>query len=194
MNAKGAGRKGLQGLAQNLVDALERGLRKEPTDACLVKFLDGKPLVVSPYSQDKHATRGFVGKATRCKGFKLFALADRHGILAWEVGGLGTSELAVAPWLLARLDGAGYVLADALHDTNTLHGIAGVCNHQLIAPPVSGRARTWATGSTRPSGCAASTCWSPPPMPLAWSSTSNAPRSSGTLATAATSPGPGPAE
>ena len=116
------------------LDALERGLRRQPTDAAMVKYIDGKPLVVSPYSKDKDATWGFVGKATRCKGFKLFALADRYGVLAWEVGGLGESELAVAPRLLAKLDGAGYVLADALHDTNTLHGVAGVCNHQLIAP------------------------------------------------------------
>jgi hypothetical protein len=115
-------------------DELERGLRPEPTDTTLVKYIDGKPLVVSPYSKDRDATWGFVGKATRCRGFKLFALADRHGILAWEVGGLGTSELAVAPRLLAKLDGAGYVLADALHDTNTLHNITGLCNHQLITP------------------------------------------------------------
>lgn len=116
------------------LDALERGLRRAPTDADLVKFIDAKPLVVSPYSKDKDATWGFVGKATKGKGFKLFALADRHGILAWEVHGLGTSELAVAPRLLAQLDGGGYLLGDALYDTNTLHGVAGVCNHQLIAP------------------------------------------------------------
>ena len=115
-------------------DDLERGLRRAPADAALVKYLDGKPLVVSPYSKDRDASWGFVGKATRCRGFKLFALADRHGFLAWEVGGLGVGELSVAPRLLARLDGAGYVLADALHDTNTLHGVVGVCNHRLIAP------------------------------------------------------------
>jgi hypothetical protein len=114
--------------------ALERGLRAAPADADLIKCIDAKPLVVSPYAKDADATWGHVGKSAKGKGFKLFALADRHGILAWEVGGLGTSELSVAPRLLAQLDGGGYLLGDAWYDTHELHGIAGLCNHRLIAP------------------------------------------------------------
>lgn len=90
--------------------------------------------MVSPYSKDKDATWGFVGKATRCKGFKLFAFANRHGLLAWEVHGLGVSELSVAPRLIAQVQGTGYILADALHDTNELYGVCAICNHKLLAP------------------------------------------------------------
>lgn len=119
---------------RELAAELQRRLRAAPADAELVKCIDGKPLTVSPYSRDKQATWGYVGKGVKSRGYKLFALADRHGVLHWEVHGLGTGELEVAKRLLPKIDGAGYVLGDALYDTNTLHGLAGVCNHRLITP------------------------------------------------------------
>lgn len=112
--------------------ALEARLRPA-APAPRVKTLDGKPLVVGGYTKDPDASRGWACGA-KARGYKLFALADAYGLAAWEVHGLGVSELAVAPRLLAALDGGGYVLADALHDANALHDIAGLCNHQLVAP------------------------------------------------------------
>lgn len=116
-----------------LMRQIESQLRPGPDAAPLVKTVDAKPLPVGSYSKDKHATWGQAGKA-KAKGYKLFCISDRHGVVAWELHGMATPETKVARRLIPQLDGGGYLLGDALYDSNTLHEIAGFCNHRLIAP------------------------------------------------------------
>jgi hypothetical protein len=116
-----------------LMQQIEAQLRGPQQSAPLVKTIDAKPLPVGSYSKDKQATWGQAGKA-KAKGYKLFCLTDPQGIATWQVHGMATSELAVARQLIPQLDGGGYLLGDALYDTNALHDLAGLCNHQLIAP------------------------------------------------------------
>jgi hypothetical protein len=99
----------------------------------LVKTIDAKPLVVGGFSKDRQATRGYV-PGGQAKGYKLFALTDASGIIAWELHGLATSETQVARRLIPQLDGAGYLLADSLYDGNDLHDLTALCNHQLLSP------------------------------------------------------------
>lgn len=117
---------------QELMSELEERLRPK-VQPPLVKTIDAKPLPVGGFSKDKQATWGQAAKV-KAKGYKLFALCDSGGILAWEVQSLHVPETTVARRLIPSLDGGGYLLGDALYDSNSLHDLAGVCSHHLLAP------------------------------------------------------------
>lgn len=118
-----------------------------------LKIIDGKPLPVGGYSQDRDATYGRAA-GHNAVGYKVHCLRDaRCPALPdqWEVAGLRTSEPAVAARLLgaratflAGLAGAavrwsmlfGYLVADNNYDTNALYELAmGLLGLQLVAPP-----------------------------------------------------------
>lgn len=97
--------------------------------------LDGKPLVVSRYSKDRQAERGYAVGGTGL-GYKLHVACDRQGrVLALDVRPLDEAECVVARRLVSRAAGAGtVVLADASYDSNPLHAVAAWQGATLLAP------------------------------------------------------------
>src|SRR5262249_55450342 len=70
------------------------------------------------------------------KGYKLFAVWGPAAVpLAWAVAPADVSESSRAERLIPRLRGGGYLLGDALYDSNRLYELAMSRGHQLIAPP-----------------------------------------------------------
>lgn len=97
-------------------------------------LLDGKPLVVSPYSKDKAAQWGWAydGKA---RGYKLFTMVDLDGdVAAWHVESMNHAEPVVAQELIQQTDRPGYLLGDSIYDSGPLHECAAQRDLQLIAP------------------------------------------------------------
>jgi hypothetical protein len=100
-----------------------------------LRRLDGKPLPVAAHSTDRDARWGR-GAGQRCKGYKLHALtsAGRAMPEQWAVAPLDVDERVIARRFITRLDGAGYVLADAMYDAADLHERGAGVNHRLLAP------------------------------------------------------------
>lgn len=110
-------------------------------------IMDAKPLVVSPYSKDKQARRGWAYNGF-ARGYKLFALCDMDGrICSWQVHAMNQAEPTIAPTLMQTLDRPGYVLGDCIYDSTPVHRAAAQRDLQLIAPrkvptgPIGQRAR-----------------------------------------------------
>jgi hypothetical protein len=100
----------------------------------LIQAVDGLPLRVGGFSRDRAARNGR-GAGGWYRGYKLHALwGTAPAPLAWAVRPANESESTVGDGLLARLEGFGYVLGDALFDCNRLYDIALAHGFQLIAP------------------------------------------------------------
>jgi hypothetical protein len=114
--------------------AVQERLRAANPPATWLSFLDGKPLPVGGCTKDRDARYGR-GAGTMAKGYKLHAVWST-GVLpeAWEVTPLNTAETEVARWLIPRLQGGGYLLADGDYDVNTLFDLAGQWGYQLVTP------------------------------------------------------------
>jgi hypothetical protein len=136
---------------QGLIDTLERRVLRgqEPATSVGCFILDAKPLVVSSYSKDPHARRGYAYDGL-ARGYKLFALADAAGsLVAWRVGPMNGAEPVIARRLIKSIDRPGYILADSVYDSAPLHAAVArlPLPLQLIAPrkaprgPVGARAR-----------------------------------------------------
>jgi len=105
---------------------------------CLCRRIDTKPLVVSGFSKDKDAQRGYATGGL-ARGYKI-AAAWGHG-LAPDVlllASLKISDQQCGIELIDRLthnhsDATGYLLADATHETNPLHHHAMAHGFQLLA-------------------------------------------------------------
>jgi hypothetical protein len=108
---------------------------RQPT-LCVCRRIDTKPLVVSGFSKDRDAKRGYATGGL-ARGYKLAAALGR-GILpdAILLASLKVSDQECAIGLIDRLpdDAGGYVLADSTHDTNPLHAHAGARGLQLLTP------------------------------------------------------------
>ena len=105
--------------------------------------LDGKPLCVSPVSQDRDARSGHVSGGM-AKGYKLHAVVTSDGrIPAFSVLPLNVHEMPVARRLLATLPWGltgTLVLADGNYDAHVLHKDVAARGGWLITRP-RGRAR-----------------------------------------------------
>ena len=135
----------VQAILQRVDDELSgRGI-----DATAVRFVDGKPVTVSPVSKDPDAAKGHVTGGF-AKGYKLHAFVDdRRRIAVWSVMPLNVDEkpvaLAMAPHLLpapaAPLDGGlvagcGLTMADSNYDAAPLHkALALITGDRLLATP-----------------------------------------------------------
>lgn len=122
---------------QKLIDTLERRVlcdKPAPSVGCFI--LDAKPLIISSYSKDPHARRGFAYDGL-ARGYKLFALCDAAGsLVAWRVGPMNGAEPVMARRLIKSIDRPGYILADAAYDSAPLHAAVArlPVPLQLIAP------------------------------------------------------------
>jgi len=106
----------------------------------LIKILDGKPLTVAAHSQDRDATWGR-GAGQQAKGYKLHLVIAAAGNavsrpmpLQWALTPLDVDERVIAPRLIQRLDGGGYLLADANYDAWHLYRRCAASNHQMLCP------------------------------------------------------------
>jgi len=124
----------LRGLA---VGCLLRALQDRlggPLPAGLALIIDGKPLPVGGASKDQEARVGH-GAGRLAKGYKLYAVWGRRAIPeAWRVEALNVDETAVAPELIRRLSGGGYLVGDVRYDSNALYDVAAAAGFQLVAP------------------------------------------------------------
>ncbi len=97
-------------------------------------YLDGKPLLVSPVSKDRQATRGKISGGY-AKGYKLHAFVnERRRIVVWSVMGLNVAEQSVAAEMLPHLPpltNHALVMMDSNYDSAPLHkqvaGPLGLC-------------------------------------------------------------------
>lgn len=99
-------------------------------------LLDGKPLAVNSFSQDRDASNGW-GAGQHQRGYKLHALtANARRLIAHRVEPMNVPESTVAAGLLreAGVREGTLVLGDASYDTNPLHEVARSCGLQLLAP------------------------------------------------------------
>ena len=108
---------------------------------CLCRRIDSKPLPVGGYSKDRDARRGYA-TGGMARGYKLFCCWGKSPAVpeALTLGPMSQSDQAGAMQLIDQVDklhcgaAAGYILADATHDTNPLHAHAGSRGLQLLAP------------------------------------------------------------
>jgi hypothetical protein len=125
---------------QLLAAVLDRLASLAPPAESLVRAVDGKPLPVGGYSKDRDADWGKSAAGAWEKGYRVFQVWGPRGVVpdCWTLGPMGEPEPRVArEELVPRLAAAGaggYLLGDALFDSNPLH--AGCSPHglQLLAP------------------------------------------------------------
>lgn len=97
----------------------QRGLCSE------LGYIDGKPLLVSPVSKDRQATRGRICGGF-AKGYKLHAMVNQQRrIVVWSVMGLNVDEKTVAREAilpnLPEMTPTALLLADSHYDSAPLH-------------------------------------------------------------------------
>jgi len=102
----------------------------------LVKYIDGKPQLVSPVSKDIDARNGHITGGFG-KGYKLHAMiSENRRIVVWSVMPLNVAEqsvaLALADYL--SLTPLGLVLADTNYDSAPFHKALAVSDHRLLTP------------------------------------------------------------
>jgi IS5 family transposase len=119
------------------LDKVSQVLSTSPEGASVLtslKFLDGKALSVAMHSTDPDAKFGR-GTGQKSKGYKLHLIRTNKPMPdQWAVTPLNVDERAVARRLIKRIEGAGYVLADAMYDAADLHIRSADVNHQLVCP------------------------------------------------------------
>ncbi len=102
-----------------------------------VKYLDGKPLLVSPVSKDPDASNGHITGGYG-KGYKLHAMiSENRRIVIWSVMPLNVAEQSIALELAACLKPAaapGLLLADSNYDSAPLHKSLLASDHRLFTP------------------------------------------------------------
>lgn len=127
------------GVRKLLVQLEERVLRSSGRG--LVWLLDGKPLLTSKVSKDRHtsALRG-------TRGYKLHVLIDAaQQVKIWRISPLGKDEREMGRRLIRAAGVQGYVVADGNYDAHPLyHACDEQGQLQLVAP-----LRTSRTGCRR---------------------------------------------
>jgi hypothetical protein len=116
----------------SLLAEVERSLRADHPRS-LVRSVDAMPLVVGGWSKDRDARRGWAVNSY-ARGYKLCAIVDGQSIVAWRLGPMNLCEPEQAGRLLEEIEPGGYLLGDALYDTNPLHHQAAQRQIQLVAP------------------------------------------------------------
>jgi hypothetical protein len=102
---------------------------------CMFKRIDALPLTVGGCSKDRDAKSGY-GASKIAKGYKLHEIRSGEGhIDALTLTAMRDREPLVAPELIAKLDGGGYIGADNAYDCNHIYKAAIQQNYQLLAPP-----------------------------------------------------------
>lgn len=117
------------------IDALNQNFRSRLPNT-RDKAVDGKPMVVGAYTKDPDAKYGRLCNDAWSRGYKLHAIADKHGgIDAFAVTGLNGGESTVARTLVTQVDLRGAILrADANYDAGPLYTAVANAGGRLMAP------------------------------------------------------------
>jgi hypothetical protein len=124
---------------QLLAAVLDRLAALAPPADSLVRAVDGKPLPVGGYSKDRDARWGKSAADGWEKGYKMFDVWA-GGVVpdVWTLGPMDEPEPTVARErlvpALAAAGAGGYLLGDALFDSNPLHEACSSRGLQLVAP------------------------------------------------------------
>jgi hypothetical protein len=123
----------------DLLEAVESFLGAQASDSERVVAVDGRPLLISPFSKDPDAHWGYGIKGFGF-GYKLHAIWGTGPVpLAWCLRSLNVDESVTAANYLAPLlpttSKKRYLLGDAAYDTNRLHAAVAARGFQLLAPP-----------------------------------------------------------
>jgi Transposase DDE domain len=122
---------------QELLKLMESALKiatSPPSEPEPVQVIDAKPLPIGSYSKDPDARWGRAA-GTMAKGYKVFAVWGTAAVPeAWAIGSMNISEKRMAPELLSRTPGEGWLLGDAQYDSNELFDVAFEQGFQLLAP------------------------------------------------------------
>lgn len=110
--------------------------RETPDDR--VTKLDGRPLLINPWSKDRDAGWGYALRGFGC-GYKVHVAWGSGPVpQAWEVRPLNAAEPRVAAERLVPAlpiaAGKRYLPGDSAYDSNPLHGVAAARGYQLLAP------------------------------------------------------------
>ena len=125
---------------QLLAAVLDRLAALAPPARTLVRVVDGKPLPVGGYSKDRDAHWGKSAGGGWENGYKMFGVWPTGGVVpeCWTLGPLDEPEPHVAREklvpCLAAAGAGGYLLGDALFDSNPLHEACAPRGIQLVAP------------------------------------------------------------
>jgi len=96
-------------------------------------WIDAKPLPIGGCSGDREAHAGWCAGGMG-RGYKLYAIAEKtRGLLYWVVRPMNVNETKVAPELIERLEGPGYLVGDREYDVGRLHDVAAARGLQLVA-------------------------------------------------------------
>jgi hypothetical protein len=100
----------------------------------LLRRMDGKALPVAAHSKDPDARWGR-GAGQQSKGYKLHAILSTKPMPdEWAITPLDVDERVMARRLVKRLEGAGYLLCDAMYDASDLHDRTMAVNYQMVCP------------------------------------------------------------
>jgi len=120
-----------------LIAGLYHRLLSRDQSLCCCRRIDSKPLVVGGFSKDRDARRGYATGGL-ARGYKMSVAWGRAPVPDTLVlAPLNQSDPQCAVKLidlLAEQEAAGYLLADATHDTNPAHQHAADNGFQLLAP------------------------------------------------------------
>jgi len=118
---------------QRLMLQLEQQLQNR-FSANLCRWIDAKPLPISPCSKDKQSGFG-PAAGGMAKGYKLYTIADpMQGFVVWTIRPMNHPEWVVAHDLINKLNSEGYLVGDRAYDTNRLYDFASTKSVQLITP------------------------------------------------------------
>ena len=122
---------------QELLKLMENALKiatSPPPEPEPVKVIDAKPLPIGSYSKDPDARWGRAA-GTMAKGYKLFAVWGSAALPeVWRMDSMNVSEKRMAPELIGRIPGQGWLLGDAQYDSNELFDLAYEHGFQMLAP------------------------------------------------------------
>lgn len=100
----------------------------------LLKVVDGKPLELPNHTSDRDAAWGR-GVSRQSVGYKLHAICSGNPMPdAFAVTSLDRCEKRMAYRMIKRIDGTGYLLADAHFDASWLFDGCRDHDHQLLCP------------------------------------------------------------
>jgi Transposase DDE domain len=103
-------------------------------DPDLIRIIDGKSLTVGGCSKDPDAKWGRAA-GSMGRGYKLHCIWSNHPFPdAWDVRPLNVDERRVAPELVGRVKGTGYLVGDTQYDSSPLHDFCSDHHYQLVAP------------------------------------------------------------
>jgi DDE family transposase len=101
-----------------------------------IKYIDGKPLLVSPVSKDRSARNGHITGGFG-KGYKLHAIiSENRRIVIWSVMPLNVAEQSVALAMTEYLGMTpmGLLYGDSNYDSAPLHKALVASDHRLLTP------------------------------------------------------------